>query len=235
MPPIERVTDKLEAPALDDRSYRVIRLPNKLEALLVHDPDTDKAGAAVNVNVGSFSDADDMPGMAHAVEHLLFMGTEKVGLTIQALSAADNHKYPKENDYNEYLSAHSGYSNAYTAATETNYYFEVAASKDSDSGKLTNGASAPPLYGALDRFAQFFISPLFLSSTLDRELKAVDSENKKNLQSDNWRLSQLSKSLSSKQHPYHHFSTGNLETLRDEPKKRGVDVRKEFIQFHDKQ
>lgn len=76
---IERVTDKLEAPELDDRSYRVIRLPNKLEALLVHDPDTDKASASVNVNVGSFSDADDMPGMAHAVEHLLFMGTEKVG------------------------------------------------------------------------------------------------------------------------------------------------------------
>ena len=78
MAPIERVTDELDAPALDDRSYRVIRLPNKLEALLVHDPDTDKAGAAVNVNVGSFSDADDMPGMAHAVEHLLFMGTKKV-------------------------------------------------------------------------------------------------------------------------------------------------------------
>jgi hypothetical protein len=32
----------------------------------------------VNVKVGSFSDDDDMPGMAHAVEHLLFMGTEKV-------------------------------------------------------------------------------------------------------------------------------------------------------------
>ena len=84
-PPIERVTDKLEAPALDNRSYRVIRLSNKLEALLVHDPDTDKAGAAVNVNVGSFSDDDDMPGMAHAVEHLLFMGTKKVNIPVQRL------------------------------------------------------------------------------------------------------------------------------------------------------
>ena len=82
-PPIERVTDKLEAPALDNRSYRVIRLKNKLEVLLVHDPDTDKAGAAVNVNVGSFSDEDDMPGMAHAVEHLLFMGTKKVSTQVQ--------------------------------------------------------------------------------------------------------------------------------------------------------
>ena len=44
----------------------------------MHDPNTDKASASVNVKVGSFSDADDMPGMAHAVEHLLFMGTEKV-------------------------------------------------------------------------------------------------------------------------------------------------------------
>ena len=82
MAPIKRITEKLEVPALDDRSYRVIELPNKLEALLVHDPDTDKASAAVNVNVGSFSDADDMPGMAHAVEHLLFMGTEKVWMNL---------------------------------------------------------------------------------------------------------------------------------------------------------
>lgn len=232
--PVDRITESLETSSLDDRSYRVIRLPNKLEALLVHDPETDKASASVNVNVGSFSDADDMPGMAHAVEHLLFMGTEK---------------YPVENDYNQYLTAHSGYSNAYTGATETNYFFEVAASSESDkiptsgskpatNGVITNGVSKSngvsnsPLYGALDRFAQFFIAPLFLSSTLDRELRAVDSENKKNLQSDNWRLSQLNKSLSSSKHPYHHFSTGNLETLRDEPRKQGVDIRKEFIDFH---
>lgn len=78
MAPLERLADKLETSELDDRSYRVVRLPNKLEALLVHDPETDKASASVNVKVGSFSDADDMPGMAHAVEHLLFMGTEKV-------------------------------------------------------------------------------------------------------------------------------------------------------------
>lgn len=81
MSPVERIADRLEAPELDDRSYRVIRLPNKLEALLVHDAETDKASASVNVNVGAFSDADDMPGMAHAVEHLLFMGTKKVPKT----------------------------------------------------------------------------------------------------------------------------------------------------------
>ncbi|PWY88039.1 LuxS/MPP-like metallohydrolase [Aspergillus sclerotioniger CBS 115572] len=230
---IERIAESLEKPELDDRSYRVIRLPNRLEALLVHDPDTDKASAAVNVNVGNFSDADDMPGMAHAVEHLLFMGTKK---------------YPKENAYNQYLASHSGSSNAYTAATETNYFFEVSAtpaSTDETPNKAgPNGSSndtvavqesslpASPLYGALDRFAQFFVEPLFLESTLDRELRAVDSENKKNLQSDLWRLMQLSKSLSNPGHPYHHFSTGNLQTLKEEPQKRGLEVRSEFIKFY---
>lgn len=72
------LTDGMEKPLLDNRTYRVVRLANDLEALLIHDPDTDKASAAMDVNIGSFSDADDMPGMAHAVEHLLFMGTEKV-------------------------------------------------------------------------------------------------------------------------------------------------------------
>jgi insulysin len=244
MTQIERITERLEKPELDDRSYRVIRLPNKLEALLVHDPDTDKASAAVNVNVGNFSDEDDMPGMAHAVEHLLFMGTKK---------------YPKENAYNQYLAAHSGSSNAYTAATETNYFFEVSATGDSSAPKST-GQNTPtestngtiglvsevssnsagesdgksPLYGALDRFAQFFVSPLFLESTLDRELRAVDSENKKNLQSDLWRLMQLNKSLSNPKHPYHHFSTGNLQTLKEDPQKRGLEVRSEFIRFYEK-
>lgn len=75
---LERIADSQERPALDDRTYRVVRLPNQLEALLIHDPETDKASGALDVNVGSFSDKDDMPGLAHAVEHMLFMGTEKV-------------------------------------------------------------------------------------------------------------------------------------------------------------
>ncbi|EXJ75396.1 insulysin [Cladophialophora psammophila CBS 110553] len=234
MTSVRRITDDLEKPDLDDRSYRVIELPNKLEALLVHDAQTDKASASLNVNVGNFSDEEAMPGMAHAVEHLLFMGTEK---------------YPIENEYSSYLSSNSGHSNAYTAATQTNYFFECAAQHESND-KLTNGltngvangtteitmngSSRGPLYGALDRFAQFFVKPLFLENTLDRELRAVDSENKKNLQSDGWRLSQLTKSLSNPKHPFHHFSTGNLQTLRDEPEKRGVKIRDEFIRFYER-
>ncbi|KAH8673592.1 peptidase M16 inactive domain-containing protein [Xylariales sp. PMI_506] len=214
---VERVTDHLETPSLDDRTYRVVRLSNHLEALLVHDAETDKASAALDVNVGNFSDEPEMPGMAHAVEHLLFMGTKK---------------YPAENAYNQYLSAHSGYSNAYTGATSTNYFFELGAKSTSDNE--ASGPESSPLYGALDRFAQFFIEPLFLSSTLDRELRAVDSENTKNLQSDQWRLYQLEKSLSNPNHPYCHFSTGSFDVLKTQPEARGIDVRNKFIEFHAK-
>jgi insulysin len=106
--------------------------------------------------------------------------------------------------------------------------------QETTNGAETNGLTRGPFWGALDRFAQFFVEPLFLASTLDRELRAVDSENKKNLQSDVWRLSQLGKSLSNPKHPYHHFSTGNLQTLRDEPEKRGVEVRQKFIEFYER-
>ena len=97
MAQVHRVTDDLEKPALDDRSYRVITLKNNLEALLVHDPETDKASASLNVNVGSFSDEADMPGMAHAVEHALFIGTKKVrSWTSQPWWARSSYQLPSE-------------------------------------------------------------------------------------------------------------------------------------------
>lgn len=74
----ERLADHLETSSLDDRSYRVIKLKNQLEVLLVHDAQTDKAGAAMDVNVGSFSEPSDTLGTAHCVEHMLSKGSKKV-------------------------------------------------------------------------------------------------------------------------------------------------------------
>ncbi|KAI8581774.1 hypothetical protein K450DRAFT_231119 [Umbelopsis ramanniana AG] len=194
---------EFEIPDNDDRQYRLIRLPNQLEALLIHDANTDKASAALDVHVGNLSDPDHLEGLAHFCEHLLFMGTSK---------------YPKENDYFQYCSEHTGHSNAYTDSEHTNFYFEVGADY---------------LQGALDRFAQFFISPLFSESCTERELKAVDSEHKKNLQTDGWRLHELEKSLTNPNHPYSKFGTGNLHTLKYNPEKLGVNIRDELLRFHD--
>jgi insulysin len=133
-------------------------------------------------------------------------------------------------------------SNAFTASTSTNYYFELSASAKSNSPSQSASSSQAslvpvpkheaPLYGALDRFAQFFVQPLFREDCLERELNAVDSENKKNLQADNWRLMQLAKSTAAREHPYHLFSTGNYKILHDDPIARGVKIRDAFIKFY---
>uniref|UniRef100_A0A0D9YFS5 Peptidase M16 N-terminal domain-containing protein n=1 Tax=Oryza glumipatula TaxID=40148 RepID=A0A0D9YFS5_9ORYZ len=86
---------------------------------------------------------------------------------------------------------------------------------------------------ALDRFAQFFIKPLMSQDAVLREIKAVDSEHKKNLLSDGWRMYQLQKHLASKDHPYHKFNIGSCETLETKPKERGLDIRQELLKFYE--
>ncbi|CAB4379202.1 unnamed protein product [Rhizophagus irregularis] len=195
---------EIEKSSNDDRSYRIIRLSNELEALIIHDAEADKAAASLDVNIGSYHDPDNLLGLAHYCEHLLFMGTEK---------------YPKENDYSEFLNKHNGSYNAYTYTENTNYHFEVGHEH---------------LEPALDRFAQFFISPLFNADCTDRELKAVDSEYKGYLQNDDWRLYQLQKFNSNPEHPLSKFSVGNLETLKELPTKEGIDTRDELIKWYEK-
>ncbi|KAG8907980.1 Insulinase (Peptidase M16) [Tulasnella sp. 403] len=174
---------EIQRSTLDNRGYRYIRLPNNLEALLISDPATDKAAAALDVGVGHLNDPDDMPGCAHFCEHLLFMGTDE---------------FPSENEYSEFIATHGGSTNAYTSAYNTNYYFSVSHSS---------------LVPALHRFSAFFKNPRFNESCTAREILAVDSEHKKNLQNDTWRMFQLSKELSRKDHVWRKFGSGNKESL----------------------
>lgn len=182
----------------DKRIYSYNRLPNKLKYLLVHDSSADKSSAAMNVNVGSLLDPKDFPGLAHFLEHMLFMGTKK---------------FPQENDFSEFLNKNAGFSNAYTDLDSTNYFFEV------------NNENFSP---ALDRFSQFFTSPLFNESAVSREVQAVDSEHKKNIQSDMWRFVQLMRSEANEKSLFNRFATGNLETL-NKPL-----VRDALLDFHRK-
>ena len=78
---VECVTDDLKQLIIDDHSYCVICLLNKLKTLLIHDLNTDKTSAFMSVKVSNFSDDNDMSEMTHAVEHLSFMSTEKMSET----------------------------------------------------------------------------------------------------------------------------------------------------------
>ncbi|EEF30307.1 insulin-degrading enzyme-like 1, peroxisomal [Ricinus communis] len=187
----------------DKREYRRIVLRNSLEVLLISDPETDKCAASMDVSVGFFSDPAGLEGLAHFLEHMLFYASEK---------------YPLEDSYSKYITEHGGSTNAFTSSEFTNYYFDVNTDCFED---------------ALDRFAQFFIKPLMSADATMREIKAVDSENQKNLLSDAWRMGQLQKHLSDEGHPYHKFGTGNWDTLEVRPKAKGLDTRNELIKFYE--
>ncbi|EGR29906.1 insulin-degrading enzyme, putative [Ichthyophthirius multifiliis] len=168
----------------DHREYKLIKLKeNEIEILLISDPKTDTSSAAVNVNVGQLNDPPDRQGLAHFLEHMLFLGTSK---------------YPLASEFDQYLSQNSGYSNAYTSLEETNYYFNCL-----------NEAFEE----GLDRFVQFFIDPLFNEEYVEKELKAVHSEHIKNIQQDSWREDYFLRYTSIQGSFFNKFGSGNMNSL----------------------
>ncbi|AOY88185.1 peptidase M16 [Marinobacter salinus] len=169
----------------DDNQYRFIELDNGLRTILVSDKDADKAAASMNVAVGSGDDPADREGLAHFLEHMLFLGTEK---------------YPEPGEYQQFIKSHGGSHNAFTAFQDTNYFFDV---------------QAQFLEPALDRFAQQFAAPLFTADLVDRERNAVHSEFSAKQKEDGRRFYSVKKAVSNPGHAFSQFAVGNLSTLEN--------------------
>ena len=129
------------------------------------------------------------------------------------------HPHPPDphHSYDAYLSRHGGMSNAYTELEATVYYFDV------------KPASLVP---ALDRFAQFFTSPLVKADALEREVCAVDNEFAGVKQSDSCRLGQMRCDTCAPGHPFRRFFWGNRASLYDRPRAAGADVRASVVDFY---
>ncbi|KAF6778774.1 hypothetical protein AHF37_01491 [Paragonimus kellicotti] len=153
-----------------------------------------QSAAALCIQVGSFSDPLDAQGLSHFLEHMVFMGSKK---------------YPTENDFDAYLSRRGGQSNAWTGNEHTLFHFDV---------KRKHFASC------LDRFAQFFISPLLQQDSMDRELAAVHSEFELSNARDSSRVQFFISSLAKKESPYRIFGYGNMKSLREIPEENGTDI-----------
>lgn len=167
--------------------YAHVTLSNELAVILVSDPKAERFAAALAVNAGNFQDPDEHPGIAHLLEHMLFLGTKK---------------YPEANSYQAYIRQHGGSHNAFTSSQETNYYFDVL-------------PDAYP--EALDRFAQFFIAPTLDPNYIAREINAVDSEYRAKLNDETRRSNEAFKTLINQNHPSSRFTVGNLDTLGNMP------------------
>uniref|UniRef100_A0A803V5H7 Nardilysin convertase n=1 Tax=Ficedula albicollis TaxID=59894 RepID=A0A803V5H7_FICAL len=164
-----------------------------------------QSAAALCVAVGSFSDPEDLPGLAHFLEHMVFMGSLK---------------YPDENGFDAFLKKHGGGDNASTDCERTVFQFDVQRKYFKE---------------ALDRWAQFFIHPLMIRDAIDREVEAVDSEYQLARPSDANRKEMLFGSLARPGHPMKKFFWGNADTLKHEPKMNNIDTYtrlREFWQRH---
>ena len=174
----------VKSPA-DRRDYRSVTLENGLKVMLVSDATSDRAAAALDVHVGSGHDPVDRQGLAHYLEHMLFLGTKK---------------YPEAGEYQQYISAHGGSNNAYTVLNHTNYFFNI---------------TPDYLEGALDRFAQFFIAPRFDEQYVKRERAIVHSEYRARKDDEGRRLWKARRLLYNPAHPSTQFSVGSASTLAD--------------------
>ncbi|MBK7842507.1 MAG: insulinase family protein [Bdellovibrionales bacterium] len=81
-------------------------LPNGIQGIAISIPKAKLASIGVSLPVGYFDDPAQHPGLAHYLEHMLFMGSSK---------------FPSESDYRDFVENRGGNSNAFTSKHETNY------------------------------------------------------------------------------------------------------------------
>lgn len=176
----------IKSPA-DNRQYAHMQLENGMQVILVSDPQTKQSAAALAVAAGSFQEPASQQGLAHYLEHMLFLGTEK---------------YPDSESYNKFVAQYGGSSNAYTAADHTNYVVTI------DNVAFDE---------ALDRFSDFFKAPTLDRQYSDKERNAVHSEWTMKGPSDGVIRESLGDRLLNPEHPGQRFNWGNLDSLKDKP------------------
>ena len=73
------------------------------------------------------------------------------------------------------------------------------------------------MFTALDMFSGFFIEPLMKENSVERELKAIESEFQLVKNNDHCRIQQLRSHTcghTTTQHPFAKFSWGNIQSLK---------------------
>jgi insulysin len=172
---------KIEKSENDIRDYKYIKLKNNLEIVIIKDYNETLCGACLNVNIGSANES--IPGLAHFLEHMLFMGSKK---------------YPYSNNFMSSINKSGGSTNAYTSNTNTNYYFVC-----STDTYLSN----------LDIFGNFLVNPLLSKKYINKEISNVNSESNKNIVDNDWLQLEIAKTLYYDDHPINHYTAGTIESL----------------------
>lgn len=184
----------------DKNQYQYLTLDNGLAVVLVHQADSDKSAAALTVNVGHFDDPVNREGLAHFLEHMLFLGSVN---------------YPQPGEYQQFINHHGGSHNAWTGTEHSSFYFDIDNRFFED---------------ALARFADMFSQPLFSSEYVEKERHAIEAEFSLKLKDDGRRIYQVHKESINPAHPFAKFSVGNLTTLADTQQSSLQQALKDFFQ-----
>lgn len=160
-----------------------ITLPNGMRAMLCYVPTLNESYVSMAVKAGHFYDPDDCHGLAHLLEHMLFMGSRHL---------------PKPNAINQFIEQHGGSINAWTGTEYVNYHYNC---------------SGDALAQTLPAFADMLRQPIFEEDSLKNEIVNIHAEFEFKKKDDLRRLYQIHKETCNPSHPFAKFSVGNSDTF----------------------
>ncbi|RAI67525.1 pyrroloquinoline quinone biosynthesis protein PqqF [Pseudomonas fluorescens] len=133
-------------PALNPLRLHTETLANGLRVTLRHAPNLKRCAAALRVAAGSHDVPLAWPGLAHFLEHLLFLGTER---------------FPAGQGLMAYVQRHGGQVNARTSERTTDYFFELP---------------PQALAGGLERLSDMLAHPRMNPDDQQREREVLQAE-----------------------------------------------------------
>ncbi|MFD2838178.1 insulinase family protein [Azotobacter vinelandii] len=169
-----------ELPPLEQRS---LRLDNGVRATLLRDPQARRVALAAGVDAGSLHEPEAWPGLAHFLEHALFLGS--AGLAGTGAFAG-------------YVHGAGGRYNARTLGLCTQFYLEMPARE---------------LAPALERLCDLLARPLLLPERLLAEREVLHAEYLARCQDGDSQLLGALAGLLDPAHPLARFHAGARDTL----------------------
>lgn len=165
------------------RQPEQLTLPNGLRVRLLHLPHARQAAALVRVHAGAHDAPTAYPGLAHFLEHLLFLGSQRFPVTDSLMA---------------YVQRCGGQLNASTRERHTDFYFQL---------------SADLLEPGLERLLDMLAAPLLDSAAQSREREVLQAEYQARAQDSETLCDAALGTALGTAHPFAGFHAGNRETL----------------------
>ena len=170
-------------PKNESRNIKTIILKNGIKCILIEDIYLDKSYVISSVNIGSLANKNYYDGLAHLLEHMIFISSKK---------------YKEQNYLQKKITEAGGSTNAFTELFQTTYYLDVFNEH---------------LENILKIFIDFFTNSMLNEEYIKKELHNVDAEHQKNILNDEWKLHDFKHFISNSNSNYNTFQTGTINTL----------------------